>query len=222
MRIYIGVDPRSPVAYNVLQWSILRRASRPVAIVPLILPTLPITRTGLTHFTFTRYLPPALSGYRGTSLFLDADMLMMGDVCELFALDDGQHSVKVVKNAQRFEWPSMMLFNNERCRTLTPEYINDDRNTPQSFAWVDENGVGELPAEWNFCVNYDKPGEDLPKLIHYTAGIPAFPECRDCDYAELWTREHESMNANCSWLELMGGSVHAGLVLSRLQKRAGR
>ena len=56
MRIYIGVDPRQPIAYNVLQWSITRRTSKPVAIIPLVRPQLQGDRVGLTEFTFTRYL----------------------------------------------------------------------------------------------------------------------------------------------------------------------
>lgn len=216
MRVYIGIDPRSPVSYNVLQWSVTRRSSRPVAIVPLVLPTLPITRRGLTDFTFSRFLCPALSGFQGKSVFMDADMLVLGDVAELFDLATDEHPVWVVKNERRFEWPSMMVFNNDQCQVLTPEYIDNEEHSPASFDWAES--VGELPQEWNFCVGYDDPGA-LPKLIHYTAGVPDFPETRTFDYAAEWIAECESMNSNCSWLELMGDSVHAELVLNELQAR---
>lgn len=216
MRVYIGVDPRTPVSYNVLQWSIVRRSSRPVAIVPLVLPTLPISRAGLTDFTFSRFLPPALSGYQGKSVFLDADMLMLGDVSELFDLATDEHSVWVVKNEKKFEWPSLMVFNNDQCRNLTPDFIEDETNNPADFTWAES--VGELPAEWNFLVGYDQVGA-LPKLIHYTAGIPGFAETVSFDFAKEWINEKEAMNQNCSWLELMGDSVHAELVLNALQER---
>lgn len=162
-------------------------------------------------------MPPALCGYTGASIFMDADMLMLGDVCELFDLMDGEHSVYCVKGKQRFEWVSMMLFNNEQCKELTPEYINDEANAPQALEWA--KSVGELPPEWNFCVGYDEPKDVPPKLIHYTAGIPHFPECSEFVYSDLWWQEHESMNSNCSWLELMGDSVHAELVLNHLNAR---
>jgi len=216
MRVYIGIDPRQPVAFNVLQWSITRRTSRPLAIVPLVLPTLPITRTGLTDFTYSRYLVPALSGFQGISVFLDADMLLQADINELETLINPNDAVSVVKSANRFEWPSMMVFNNEKCKTLTADYINDENNHPSDFSWA--GSVGELPSEWNFTVGYDKPIEQ-PKLIHYTAGIPHFPETKDCDYAEAWTKEFDSMVGNCSWLELMGDSVHAELVLNNITER---
>lgn len=216
MRIYIGVDPRQPVAYNVLQWSIARRASTPVAIIPLILPATPVTRIGLTDFTFTRYLVPALSGYVGTSLFLDADMLVLDDINKLSPLMDEKHPVYVVKGEERFEWPSLMLFNNEKCKALTVDYINDENTQPQSFEWAES--IGELPKEWSFCVGYDEP-KDNPSIIHYTAGIPHFPETRDCDYSAEWWSEYEAMLGNCSWLELMGDSVHAKLVISGINER---
>ncbi len=38
--IYIGFDERQPLSYTVLQHSVLWRASKPVAITPLVLKTL--------------------------------------------------------------------------------------------------------------------------------------------------------------------------------------
>lgn len=212
MRIFIGVDPRSPVSYNVLQWSIIRRASKPAQIIPLVLPQLPITRQGLTHFTYSRYLAPYLCSYRGKSLFMDSDMLMLGDVAELFELSDAP--VAVVKSEQRFEWSSLMLFNNEKCTALTPEYINEETSQPGNFTWAAE--VGELPAEWNHCVGYDEP--KAAKLVHFTMGIPKFPECRQSEYAAEWHAEYESMTGTVSWYELMGESVHAKHVIERLNQ----
>ena len=48
LRIFIGYDPRQNVAYNVLQHSIFTRCSEPLAITPLVIDTLPITRQGLS------------------------------------------------------------------------------------------------------------------------------------------------------------------------------
>jgi hypothetical protein len=96
MRIFIGVDPRSPISYNVLQWSIVRNASKPVQIVPLVLPQLPLKRRGLTEFTFTRYLPPYLCNYRGTSIFLDADMVVEGGHSRARqAFNDGRQALRL-------------------------------------------------------------------------------------------------------------------------------
>lgn len=212
MRIFIGIDPRSPVSYNVLQWSIIRRASKPVQIIPLVLPQLPIKRRGLTDFTFSRYLPPFLCNYRGISVFMDSDMLVLGDVHELAKLVDGTHEVYVAKHQQRFEWPSLMVFDNALCTNLTPEFIDEETSMPHKLDWA--QSIGDIPPEWNFCVGYDEMAP--AKLVHFTQGVPHFPEVRGCDYAEAWQEEYKAMNSSCSWIELMGKSVHAESVLKRL------
>lgn len=173
---------------------------------------MPITRRGLTDFTFTRYLPPYLCGYQGISVFMDADMLCMGDVHELREYVTGEHSVYVVKNDEKFEWASMMVFDNEKCQALTPEWIDDEANKPQTFDWAES--VGELPTEWNHCVGYDPERADA-KLAHFTMGIPHFEEMRGCEYSQQWWDEYHSMIRGCSWLELMGKSIHAKKILPR-------
>lgn len=210
MRVFIGVDPRDVVSYNVLRWSIERRATRPVSITPLILPQLPITRTGLTQFTYTRYAVPALCGFRGKALFLDSDMLCLGNIGELFAMEF-EESVAVVTNKERFEWPSMMLFNCDGCTDLSIQYINDETTKPQSFNWA-RNGVASLPSEWNHCVGYDEPCEGV-KLVHYTMGTPGFKERRKCEYAQEWFDELESMTFQASILEIHGRSIHMPRIL---------
>jgi lipopolysaccharide biosynthesis glycosyltransferase len=212
MRIFIGVDPRDAVSYNVLQWSIIRRSSIPLAICPLVLPQLGFKRQGLTQFTFTRYLCPALCGYKGKSLFLDSDMLCLGDIAELasFKFDE---AVAVVKNRERFEWPSMMLFNNDKCTNLTKEWLEDENSKPMSFGWCEE--IAELPSEWNHCVGYDEPRDDA-KLVHYTSGTPGFKERRKCEYAQHWHQERVAMESQVSWLEIHGHSVHREKVLKEL------
>ena len=211
VRVFIGFDSRQPIAYHVLCSSILRHASVPVAITPLLIDTLPIERTGLTDFTFARYLVPWLCDYEGVGIFMDSDMLVTGDVAEL-APGPG---VSVVKHDEehRYEDTSLMVFNSAGCRDLTPEYI--ETGNPQSLEWA--NPVGELEADWNFLVGYDPPtGARIPKLLHYTQGIPEYKECRSCDYADHWFAEKDLMLSSVSWLEIMYRSVHAESVLKRL------
>ncbi len=210
LNVFIGFDPRQPVALQVLAHSIYRRASQPVSITPLVLSSLPIKRRGLTEFTYTRYLPPWLCGFRGKALFLDADMLALDDISKLFSLDFSD-PVAVVKNRMRFEWPSLILFNCEHddCKKLTPEYIDDINNKPNTLSWA--SSVYGLPSEWNHCVGYDDTRPDA-KLVHFTAGIPCWPETNGCEYSEAWNKEAWSANSSVSWNELMGHSVHVDRV----------
>lgn len=213
LKIFIGIDERQPVAYHVLVSSIQRLASRPVAITPLLLHQLPIDRRGLTSFTYSRYLVPYLCDYQGQAVFMDSDTLLLADIAGLFDSSTGA-GVDVVPFAGdfAFERPSVMLFNNEKCKNLTPKLI--ETGTPQDLSWAD--GVGHLSPDWNHLVGY-APYNPNAKLIHYTQGVPGYKECRDCDYAQEWFKEKEQMLSHCSWLEIMGQSVHAKPVLSRLQ-----
>jgi len=208
VKIFIGYDPRQPVAVQVLMHSIYTRASKPVEITPLVLSQLPIQRTGLTQFTFTRYLVPYLCNYRGEALFLDADMLVLDDIYKLEEICAPQMApVSVVKNERRFEWPSLMYFNNARCEKLTPAYI--ESQSPHNLEWASR--IGDIPAEWNHLVGYDKPNPNA-KLIHFTQGIPCFEETKNCEFSAQWMEEMKRTITTVSWDEIMGKSVHAKYV----------
>lgn len=206
LRVFIGADPRQPVGPQVLGHSISWRSSKPVSITNLVLAQLPMKRMGLTQFTFSRFLVPWLCDYQGLGLFLDADMVVTGDIAELFALKD-ESAVQVVKNKLRFEWPSMMLFDCSKCKVLTPEFIDDSSHNPLALKWAES--IGELPSIWNHCVGYDRKQALTPKLIHYTKGLPCWPETKECDYSEIWWDEFKRSNSTVSYEELMGRSVHA-------------
>ena len=94
-RVFIGYDERQAVSYTSLQHSILETASQPVSVTPLILNTLPITRRGLTPFTFSRFLVPWLCNYQGHALFLDADMFLVSDICEMTRYFNDEHAISV-------------------------------------------------------------------------------------------------------------------------------
>jgi hypothetical protein len=208
LRIFIGTDPKQPVAWVVLANSIARHSSVPVEITPLVLKQLPIKRRGLTEFTFSRFVSPWLCRYGGRALFLDADMVVTGDIAELAeSLDYIRHSVYVVQKQPRFEWPSAMLFNCRYCTQLTPEYIDDPKNNPFDLSWAD-HGIGELPPEWNVLCGYGEERMD-GKLYHFTRGLPVWPETRgQCPQDSIWVKEAKIAGSTCTYQELMGTSVH--------------
>ena len=87
-----------------------------------------------------------------------------------------------------------MLFNNARCRALTPEYVNAASGLDlHQFKWLGDDGlIGALPEHWNHLVGYNPPRKGV-SLVHYTLGGPYFDEYRDCEYAEEWRRERQAM-----------------------------
>lgn len=208
-KIFIGYDQRQPVSYTVLQSSIIRRTTEPVTIAPLILKTMPLKRQGLTPFTFSRFMVPYLCNYEGWALFLDIDILLLDDISKLFKLADDKYAVMVSKNEHKFEWASVILYNcgHPANRSLTPDYIETAQGL-HGINWLGQDLVGDLPREWNHLVGYDKPRTDA-KLVHYTQGVPVFPETQTSEYAKEWHDEMRMANSAMPWTHLMGNSVHA-------------
>lgn len=217
IQVFIGYDPREAVAFSVLAYSIHVRASQPVSITPLMLSQLNGTYTRERHplqstdFSFTRFLVPHLSGYTEWSLFMDCDMLVRDDIAKLWALRDDRYAVQVVKHHhvpkedikflgakqtkyEKKNWSSVILFNNAKCRALTPDYVNSATGLElHQFKWLgNDDLIGEIPHRWNHLVGYDAPRKDA-SLVHYTIGGPYFEEYRDCEYAEEWRREQQNM-----------------------------
>ncbi len=213
-RVFIGYDPRQPVAYNVLQSSIHRHSNGRVVVEPLELRKLPITRRGLTEFTFSRFLVPWLCDYQGTAIFMDADIVVTGDVAELAAQASMECAVQVMQDQARFEWASVMLFNNANCTVLTPEFVDDPENPLLDLAW---GKVGSFSADWNHCVGYMEPKQ--ANLYHYTQGLPCWYESAGLPEDDEWLEERRALTQTVSWKELMGTSVHAKPVLQRLFRR---
>jgi hypothetical protein len=217
INVFIGYDPREAVAFSVLAFSIQRHASQPVSIAPLMLGQLGSVLTRERHplqstdFSFSRFLAPYLSGYSGWSIFMDCDMLMREDIANLWRLRDERYAVMVVKHdhvpkettkflgepQSRYEkknWSSVMLFNNARCRALTPDYVNRASGLElHQFKWLaDDALIGALPERWNHLVGYNLRSQDAA-LVHYTLGGPYFPEYADCEYAVEWREERDAM-----------------------------
>jgi len=123
--IYIGWDAREPIAFDVLEYSIRRRTSANINIIPLKHRQLrkekrydvPSEKTfkrpwgisseeGFTYdlidgkpfsteFAFTRFLVPYLNNFEGWAIFMDSDMLCQADIQELIDLRDDRYAVMV-------------------------------------------------------------------------------------------------------------------------------
>jgi hypothetical protein len=210
LRIFIGYDHNEIVAYHTLAQSITDTASRPVSLSPLNVRNLraifdrPTHLLQSTEFSFSRFLTPHLSNFEGWSLFMDCDMLVYEDIANLFDLADDRYAVMVCKHdyvpndaikflgqqQTRYEkknWSSLVLFNNAKCRRLTPAYVNTATGLElHQFKWLDSDDlIGDIPLRWNHLVGeYDKIA--APANVHFTVGGPYFDEFRDCHYAADW------------------------------------
>lgn len=219
LNVYIGYDPNETVAYHTLAHSILRRASVPVSVAPLMRSQLGLLYqrergpTESTEFSLSRFLVPALSGFTGWSVFMDCDMLCRTDIAELIPYMERAAEKAVLvcphdyvpRTERKFldqvqtkyprkNWSSLMVFNNERCRALDAKYVNTASGLElHRFAWLADEAIGFLPLQWNWLVGeYDYASD--AKIVHFTLGGPYFDDYRDCDYAAEWIAEHRAMN----------------------------
>lgn len=221
LRIFIGYDTKETVAYHVLAHSILRHASGPVSIIPLVQSQLRTmgyyTRqrgaTESTEFSMTRFLVPFLCDYAGYAVFFDCDMLCQGNVYDLLtrvqadtprAVWCAQHDY-VPKTATKFlgqaqtayprkNWSSAMVFDAAACRTLTPDYVNTATGLDlhrMTWAGGDEQ-IGHLPLSWNWLVGEYEPRPDA-QCLHYTLGTPCFADYATCEHSDRWWEEYERM-----------------------------
>jgi len=94
--VFIGYDPREAIAYHTCANSIIRNSSKPVAIIPVALNLFKdYTEThtdGSNHFIYTRFLVPYLMKWEGHAIFIDGDMIVRGDIAELWSLKDNPNA----------------------------------------------------------------------------------------------------------------------------------
>jgi lipopolysaccharide biosynthesis glycosyltransferase len=220
--VFVGWDSREDIAYRVCRHSILRRASVPVAVTPILqselrdegLYTRPADPLASTEFTYTRFFVPHLMEYRGWALFCDCDFLFLADIAKLFALADDRYAVMCVQHDHqprenwkmdgavqtvypRKNWSSMVLYNgaHPKNRVLTPELVNRETGAfLHRFQWLDDAEIGALPETWNWLEGWsEKPADGHPNAVHYTRGGPWFDAWRYCDYGALWLAEERDL-----------------------------
>lgn len=225
MNIYIGYDSREEICYDVMATSITKY-SEGIDYNVLPLKQEELRTQGLywrdrnepasTEFAFTRFLIPALEGYKGWAAFVDCDMIVTESVGALFSFAKPEYAVCVVKheytprfnvkmdgqkqvNYPRKNWSSVILWNcgHESNRQLTVDKVNVESPAwLHRFSWLKDEEIGELPVKWNWLEgDYDKPNE-TPSLIHYTNGGPWFKEvrqARDIEYGDLWVQYAENL-----------------------------
>jgi lipopolysaccharide biosynthesis glycosyltransferase len=222
LRFFIGWDKREPEAYDVARYSLVKRASVPVEVTPIKLDELRAKgmywRTedplASTEFTYSRFLTPALAGFKGWAVFCDCDFLFLGDVAGLIDYTKGTKAVYCVHHDYtpketvkmdgavqttypRKNWSSMMLFNCDHpsVKKLTPEVVNTQTGAYlHRMQWAADDEIGELPVTWNWLEGWnEKPAKGTPNVVHFTRGGPWFANWQNVDYGDLWIAERKAM-----------------------------
>lgn len=152
-------------------------------------PTPYLNRKGSTAFTFSRFLIPHETNYSGWHIFCDSDFLFLNDINKIYQYCDDKYAVMVVKHKpynvhnikmdkknnsyyDRKNWASLILWNSNHPsnKILTKEYVENSNNLDLlQFTWLNDNEIGELPAQWNVLVDHQK--EENANALHFTNGI---------------------------------------------------
>ncbi len=214
IHLFCGFDHREAIGWHVFVHSVLARASAPVAVHRLDACGLP---TGTNAFTLSRFLVPWLMEFGGHAIFADAaDMLMQADIAELAALFDPTKAVQLVRHDyrtrnpvkylgtsmqcpnrdyERKNWASLMLLNcaHPAWRACTPDSLAAMPMVEAlQLRHIADADIGTLPDRWNRLVD-EGQAVDGAALLHWTAGIPAFPHYRTAPGAALWLAERDQM-----------------------------
>tara|TARA_Y100000768_G_scaffold389009_1_gene390181 strand:+ start:20797 stop:22374 length:1578 start_codon:yes stop_codon:yes gene_type:complete len=216
LRIFIGFDPEETVSYHLLTQSLLEHSSKPLSIIPIVRSQIPQfkrqrSQFDSSDFSISRFLVPFLSDYEGWSLYCDCDFIFCDDPYEIFSLRDDQFSVMLCKHDYQpnlnlkknsltqyqykaKNWSSLMLFNNERCRALSIDYVNEASGLDlHQFKWIKENdAIGSLPLTWNHLVGEFQGEERKIQAYHFTNGTP-FEIQLDEKYQDIWIGQYKKL-----------------------------
>ena len=219
LKIFIGYDPKEAVAFHVLCHSLLEKSSKPISITPINLKNLrglysrQYDQRQSNEFSFSRFLVPYLCDYDGFGVYMDCDMLALGDISTILDDINENHAVSVVQhdyeskvkvkylgNKQysypRKNWSSFIVWNcaHPSNREVSPRFIGDaDAATLHRFLWLKDEEIGKLSKKWNWLVGeYDNPAKDI-KVLHWTLGGPYFEEYSNAEFSEEWNKEFKSM-----------------------------
>jgi hypothetical protein len=209
LHVFTGYDEREAPGWHVFIQTAIARCSVQLALHPIVREIYGAPQ-GSNAFTFSRFLIPHILGFKGWAVFVDgADMLCRGDLAELEWMRDPYSAVQVVKHDyqtrhprkyigtemecdnrdyQRKNWASVMVINcyHMAWRKVTPDTIHQFAPLDLlGLRFIDDDRIGELPAEWNWLVD-EKGDNPEAKLLHWTAGTPQFPAYRAAPAAAEW------------------------------------
>lgn len=211
IRVFTGYDDREADGWHVFVQSLVETSTN----YRLMPPLCGKQGDGTNTFTHARFWVLEECNWAGPAVFVDAaDMVLKADIAELAELFDNTKAVQVVKHDYKTKHPRKYI--GTEMEADNPDYPGKNRSSVilwncghpvhwkarneirsaiergdgkylHRFKWIPEPLVGDLPIEWNWLPQEhgDNPNA---KLIHYTAGIPAFKHYANDPMSQDWHR----------------------------------
>ena len=226
IRLFCGFDQREAIGHAVFCESVIDHATAPVSLTPIGSRGMPVGTNEFTFSRFLVPWMCDFRGHAifmdGADMLMLDDIAVLDSLFDdRFAVQvvrhanyETRHPIKYRGTAMecpnlnyaRKNWASVMLLNcaHPYWAALTPDTLArvaglsllqfgglrlDDRG-------ADLREVGELPDRWNRIVDEGHP-VDGAAVLHWTAGIPAFPAYADAPGADLWRATRDRVLEVC-------------------------
>ena len=220
LNIYIGYDSKEDIAYRVCKYSLNKHSSSDIKIYSLKLQELvakkfysrTIDPLASTEFTYSRFLVPALTNYKGWAIFCDCDFIFFENILQILENIDDTKAVYCVQHDYtpkekhkmdgqkqtiypRKNWSSFILFNCDHPsnKKLTVDTVNAESGAYlHQFKWLKDDEIGSLDERWNWLEGWtSQHNNKKPYAVHFTRGGPWFDEWQDVEFAKEWLNERD-------------------------------
>jgi|694.fasta_scaffold10538_10 lipopolysaccharide biosynthesis glycosyltransferase len=179
IRIFIGTEPAQWLPTEVLKHSITRHSQAEYEFKELKNIPLKLQVKMYTGFSFYRFSIPETCNFEGRAIYLDADIVALGDLKELNEMDMGDHGVLARPHKNKGYFTSVMLMDCAKLKnwkvhqwvTLINAGITSyDMIMGAMPTSLNHKDFGPLDPIWNDLDHFD----EKTKVIHYTH-VPSQP-----------------------------------------------
>lgn len=188
IRVFVGCDPNNCDLEQmmVLEYSMKKHTTSPIEIVWMQLSSNPSsfwysdpvnnkgwnTTLWVTPFSGFRWSIPAYCGYKGKAIYMDADMIILSDIKDLWNHPFNENSIMVSKGGDQAHRTCVMLWDCEKAKSKLPK-LNSIKSKEKSHKRLGKKLQKNPSLITPFNDHYNSlDGENLPieeiKILHFT------------------------------------------------------
>jgi len=177
--IFIERDPLLWLPAEVLKWSLISRTQAEIKFMEPGELSLKLDRKRSEIAAFYRFAVPEACGYKGRAIYLDASMVALGDIQELYEREmEGKGALARKSDSESWD-TSLMLLDCEALKQwrvrewaalINAGLVSFHGTLQGRRSALNHNDFAPLPERWN---DGDKCDEET-KIIHY-ARLPTQP-----------------------------------------------
>jgi hypothetical protein len=172
----------------------IEREGKPPELAPM---SLKVKYQNVTEFSNYRFLVPEVCQFQGRAISMDSDMIVLGDIGELFDAELGGNQIlakhAAYRNVMGGHWAlSVMLIDCASTRINLDLYFDEINDGLYSYSDLHQMSprflahhqfeIGHIDGRWN---EFDRRDKDT-RLIHYTNLYTQPWKSRSHPYGDLW------------------------------------